>query len=68
MLRDSYMLDANAVLRFLLQDLEEEFQEVRTVVKKNVGRDYKITVDLNMTYKQFCSEWSGDFLNATAVV
>ncbi len=29
------MLDANAVLRFLLQDLEEQFQEVRTVIKRD---------------------------------
>ena len=34
-----------------------------------VGRDYKITVELNMTYRQFCSEWSeGNFLNTTAAV
>ncbi len=29
------MLDANAVLRFLLQDIEEQFQEVRTVIKRD---------------------------------
>lgn len=29
------MLDANAVLRFLLQDIEEQFQEVRDVVKRD---------------------------------
>lgn len=29
------MLDANAVLRFLLQDNEEQFQEVRAVVKSD---------------------------------
>lgn len=28
------MLDANAVLRFLLQDIEEQFQEIRNIVKK----------------------------------
>ena len=34
-----------------------------------IGRDYKITVELNMTYRQFCSEWSdGNFLTMTAVV
>ena len=22
-----------------------------------VGRDYKVSVELNMTYKQFCNEW-----------
>ena len=34
-----------------------------------VVRDYKITVELNMTYQQFCSEWSeGNFLNATAAM
>ena len=34
-----------------------------------VGRDYKITVELNMTYQQFCSEWSeGNFLTATAAM
>lgn len=34
-----------------------------------VGRDYKIAVELNMTYKQFCSEWSGgNFLNTTAAM
>ena len=34
-----------------------------------VGRDYKITVELNMTYQQFCSEWSdGNFLKTTAAV
>lgn len=29
------MLDANAVLRFLLQDIEEQFQEIRNIVKKD---------------------------------
>lgn len=24
-----------------------------------VGRGYQIRVELNMTYKQFCSEWGG---------
>ena len=34
-----------------------------------IGRDYKITVELNMTYQQFCSEWSdGNFLTMTAAV
>lgn len=28
------MLDANAVLRFLLQDIEEQFQEVKAVIKR----------------------------------
>ncbi|GFH96594.1 hypothetical protein IMSAGC003_03153 [Lachnospiraceae bacterium] len=23
-----------------------------------VGRDYKISVELNMTYSQFCTEWN----------
>lgn len=35
MLKNSHMLDANAVLRFLLQDLEEQFQEVRSVIKRD---------------------------------
>lgn len=35
MLKNSYMLDANAVLRFLLQDIEEQFQEIRNIVKKD---------------------------------
>ncbi len=29
------MLDANAVLRFLLRDIEEQFQEVKTVVRRD---------------------------------
>ena len=29
------MLDANAVLRFLLQDIEEQFQEVKAIVKRD---------------------------------
>lgn len=29
-----------------------------------VGRDYAISVELNMTYQQFCSEWK----NATEVL
>lgn len=33
MLRDSYMLDANAVLRLLLQDIEEQFQQVKAIVR-----------------------------------
>lgn len=28
-----YLLDANAILRFLLQDMEEQFQYVRTVIR-----------------------------------
>lgn len=35
MLKNSHMLDANAVLRFLLQDIEEQFQQVRNVVKRD---------------------------------
>ena len=29
------MLDANAVLRFLLRDIEEQFPQVRSVVKRD---------------------------------
>ena len=25
-----------------------------------VGRDYKISVELNMTYSQFCTEWNAN--------
>lgn len=32
MLRDNHMLDANAVLRLLLQDIEEQFQQVKAIV------------------------------------
>lgn len=35
MLKNNHMLDANAVLRFLLQDLEEQFQQVRDIVKRD---------------------------------
>ena len=27
------MLDANAVLRFLLKDIDEQFQQVRTIIR-----------------------------------
>lgn len=30
---NKYLLDANAVLRFLLQDVEEQFQHIRTIVR-----------------------------------
>lgn len=34
-----------------------------------VGRDYQIIVELNMTYQQFCTEWSnGEFWKKTAAV
>ena len=34
-----------------------------------VGRDYQISVELNMTYQQFCTEWNnGDFWKTTAAV
>ena len=33
MLKNKYMLDANAVLRFLLQDVEEQFHQVRDIVR-----------------------------------
>lgn len=32
-----------------------------------VGRDYKITVELNMTYQQFCSEWDNGLFMKPAV-
>ena len=35
MLKNSHMLDANAVMRFLLQDIEEQFQEVKAIVKRD---------------------------------
>jgi hypothetical protein len=34
-----------------------------------IGRDYKISVELSMTYQQFCSEWSdGKFLKAIVAI
>ena len=34
-----------------------------------IGRDYKISLKLNMTYQQFCAEWcSGDSLKMTAAM
>ena len=34
-----------------------------------VGRGYQISVELNMTYQQFCTEWNnGDFWKTTAAV
>lgn len=35
MLENNRMLDANAVLRFLLQDIEEQFQQVKNIVKRD---------------------------------
>ncbi|MCM1234958.1 MAG: hypothetical protein NC489_33080 [Ruminococcus flavefaciens] len=33
-----------------------------------VGRDYKISVELNMSYQQFCSEWGdGNILVTEAI-
>lgn len=32
-----------------------------------VGRGYQISVELNMTYRQFCSEWGGGNLLGEAV-
>ena len=32
-----------------------------------VGRDYQIKAELNMTYKQFCSEWGGNNLLGEAI-
>jgi DNA invertase Pin-like site-specific DNA recombinase len=32
-----------------------------------VGRDYKISVELNMSYQQFCSEWGNGSVLGTAV-
>lgn len=34
MFKNSHMLDANAVLRFLLQDIEEQFQQVNAIIRK----------------------------------
>lgn len=33
MLKNNHMLDANAVLRFLLQDIEVQFQQIRNILK-----------------------------------
>ncbi len=38
MLRNDHLLDANAVLRFLLQDIEEQFQQVKNAVR--MGKCY----------------------------
>lgn len=38
-----YLLDANAILRFLLQDMEEQFQYVRTVIR---NRNCYITLEV----------------------
>ena len=32
--RNGYMLDANAVLRFLLQDVEDQFRQVKNIIQK----------------------------------
>ena len=34
MFRNGYMLDANAVLRFLLQDVEDQFRQVKNIIQK----------------------------------
>ena len=33
-----------------------------------LGRDYKIRFEVNMTYKQFCTEWTGEQNEKSAVV
>ena len=33
MLRNSYLLDANAVLRFVLQDIEEQYEQIKVVIR-----------------------------------
>ena len=33
-----------------------------------VGRDYKISVELNMSYQQLCSEWGGGSILATEAI
>ena len=34
-----------------------------------VGRDYRISVKINMTYRQFCTEWDNEnFWDTTAIV
>lgn len=33
MFRNNYILDANTVLRFLLQDVEEQFRQVKNTIK-----------------------------------
>ena len=32
---NKYLLDANAILRFLLQDIEEQFRYVRAAIRNN---------------------------------
>lgn len=36
MLKNSHMLDANAILRFLLQDIEEQFQQIEAIIRKEI--------------------------------
>ena len=36
MFRNGYMLDANAVLRFLLQDVEDQFRQVKNIIELDV--------------------------------
>ena len=33
-----------------------------------VGRGYKVSVELNMTYKQFCTEWGGEGFQIPAAI
>lgn len=33
-----------------------------------VGRGYKASVELNMTYQQFCTEWGGEGFQIPAAI
>lgn len=46
------------VLRGRLQWARQEGASYQKGVE--VGRDYKISVELNMTYSQFCTEWNAN--------
>ena len=53
MLGNSCMLDANAVLRFLLKDIDEQFQQVRTIIRtKNVMWHLKYWQKVVMCWKE----------------
>lgn len=49
---------------FCSATLEQRKMIVCQLFKRiEVGRDYKISVELNMTYQQFCTEWdNGNFI------
>lgn len=67
-LEQSRISEAETKLMELRKEAQKKMIACHLFKRIEVGRDYKISVELNMSYQQLCSEWGGGSILATEAI